>query len=68
MELRNRPTINQPIDKVFEDTIRGMLAFISSLFDLIGMLTSFTLESKLLIQELWRQKVEWDDLRDILQR
>ena len=60
----------KPIDKVFEDTKRGMLAFISSLFDPIGMLTPFTLEPKLLIQELWRQKVEWDEInpRDILQR
>ena len=41
------------IDKVFEDTKRGMLAFISSLFDPIGMLTPFTLEPTLLIQELW---------------
>ena len=46
----------KPIDKVFEDTKRGMLAFISSLFDLISMLTPFTLEPKLLIQELWRKR------------
>ena len=36
----------------------------------IGMLTPFTLEPKLLVQELWQQKVEWDEIipRDILQR
>ena len=47
-----------------------MLAFISSLFDPIGMLTPSTLEPKLLIQELWQQEVEWDKIipRDILQR
>ena len=60
----------KPIDKVFEDTKRGMLAFISSLLDPFGTLTPFTLEPKLLIQELWRQKLEWDEIipRDILQR
>ena len=60
----------KPINKVFEDTKRGMLAFISYLFDPIGMLTPFTLEPKLLIQELLRQKVEWDETipRDIPQR
>ena len=60
----------KPIDKIFEDTKRGMLAFISSLFDPIDMLTPLTLEPKLLIQELWQQKVEWDEIipRDILQR
>ena len=60
----------KPIDKVFEDIKRGMLAFISSLFDPIGMRTLFTSEPKLLIQELRRQKVERDKItpRDILQR
>ena len=60
----------KPVSKVFEDTKRGMLAFISYLFDPISMITPFTLEPKLLIEELWRQKVEWDETipRDILQR
>ena len=60
----------KPINKVFEDTKRGMLAFISSLFDPISMLTPFPLEPQLLIQELWQQKVAWDQIipRDILQR
>ena len=60
----------KPIDKVFEDTKREMLAFISSLFDPIDMLTPFRLDPKLLIQQLWPQKVEWDEItpRNILQR
>ena len=60
----------KPIDKVFEDTKRGMLAFTSFLFDPIGMLTPFTLEPKLLIQELRWRKIEWDEIipRDSLQR
>ena len=48
----------KPIDKLFEDKQRRILAFISPLFDPIGMLTPFTLKPKLLVQELWRQKVK----------
>ena len=60
----------KPTNREFGDTKRSMLAFTSSLFDLTGMLTPFRLQPKLLIQKLWWQKVEWDEIirRDILER
>ena len=42
-------------------TKRGILKIASSLFDPLGFLTPFTLKAKLLLQELWRKKYEWDD-------
>ena len=33
----------------------------SSIFDPCGYLSPFTLRAKFLIQELWRQRVDWDD-------
>ena len=40
---------------------RGILSFISSIFDPLGMITPAILEPKLIIQELWRRNVDWGD-------
>ena len=46
-------------------TKRGLLKVTSSIFDPLGFLSPFVLRAKILIQELWRQKVDWDeDLTD----
>ncbi|XP_015751232.1 PREDICTED: uncharacterized protein LOC107331194 [Acropora digitifera] len=42
-------------------TKRGILCTISSLFDPLGFLSPFILPIKVLIQDLWKGRVEWDD-------
>lgn len=41
-------------------TKRIMLSEIASIFDVIGILSPVTIRSKLLMQELWREKTSWD--------
>ena len=43
------------------NTKRGILRITSSLFDPLGFLTPFILRAKILLQELWRQNLDWDD-------
>lgn len=42
-------------------TKRGALTIAASVYDPLGLQAPFTLRAKLLIQELWRLKVGWDD-------
>ena len=42
-------------------TKRGILSTISSLFDPLGFLSPFVLPVKVLIQDLWKEKVGWDE-------
>ena len=42
-------------------TKRGILSYSSSIFDPLGILSPVTLESKLIIQSLLKEKVDWDD-------
>ena len=49
------------VNKTLPTSKRGILSFISSIFDPLGMSASATLESTLLIQELWKQKLDWDE-------
>ncbi|XP_044182204.1 uncharacterized protein LOC122963012 [Acropora millepora] len=42
-------------------TKRGILSTISSLFDPLSFLSPFILPIKVLIQDLWKGRVEWDD-------
>ena len=42
-------------------TKRGMLSIISSVYDPLGFLAPLILPAKLLLQELCRQKCDWDD-------
>ena len=43
-----------------EETRRGILSMISSIFDPLGFLAPFILLAKLLLQELCRQGLDWD--------
>ena len=41
-------------------TKRGILSYISSIFDPLAILAPIILEPKLIIQSLWKQKRDWD--------
>ena len=41
-------------------TMRGALSTVSSLFDPLGFLSPFVFSAKILLQELWRKKLPWD--------
>ena len=41
-------------------TNRGLLSFISSIYDPVGLIAPVTLEPKLIIQDLWRRQIDWD--------
>ena len=42
-------------------TKRSILNYTSSIFDTLGILSPIILEPKLIIQSLWKEKVDWDD-------
>ena len=42
-------------------TKRGILKQISTIFDPLGLVAPFVLRAKLILQELWRLKYDWDD-------
>ena len=41
-------------------TKRGVLSVVSSLFDPLGFLSPFVFSAKILLQDLWRDKILWD--------
>ena len=51
---------NPPLKEV-PQTKRGVVSIVSSIFDPCGYLSPFTLRAKCLTQELWRQRVDWDE-------
>ena len=48
-------------NKSYPNTKRGILSHISSIFDPLGLLVLFSLEPTLIIQQLWKEKIERDD-------
>jgi hypothetical protein len=42
-------------------TKQGILSTVSSLYDPIGFVCPIVLEAKRIIQDLWKQKIEWDE-------
>lgn len=51
----------RPISREKNWTLRKMTSAAGSLYDPLGLLAPCTLAVKLLIQEVWREKKEWDE-------
>ena len=51
----------KPIIKYYPDTKRGILSLMSSIFDLLGILTPCLLQPKRIVQQLWKQNVDQDE-------
>ena len=49
------------MEKTFLNTKSGLLSLLCSIFDLLGIVSPCLIEPKLIIQELWKRKVDWDD-------
>ena len=61
MGSENRHLTFSQVQKIYQNTKRAILSFKASIFDPLGILTPFTLEPKLLIQELWSREIDWDE-------
>ena len=51
----------QPVKSGFPDTKRGILSATSSVFDPRGFAAPYVIKAKLIIQELWRSQIHWDE-------
>ena len=56
------------ITKNVASTKRGLMSFISSIYDPMRLIAPVTLEPKLIMQDLWRRQIDWvvglpDDLK-----
>ena len=49
------------IQKDIPMTKRGLLSFVSSIFDPLGILTPAVIEPKQIIQLTWQRKINWDN-------
>ena len=49
------------IKKKLPTNKREILSFISTIFDPLGFVTPAVLEPKLIMQELWKRNIEWDE-------
>ena len=60
-DVREDSFIFSPRVREVPETKRGVVSFVSSIFDPCGFIAPYTLRGKCLIQELWRQNVDWDE-------
>ena len=50
------------VRKTFPPTKTGVLSQLCTTFDPLGILNPSILELKLIVQELWRRKIEWNSI------
>ena len=69
-DVKNDKLTFQHSPKSLPNTKGGILSLVASIFDPFRIVTTTTLEVKLIIQSLWKLKVDWDDHipKNILQR
>ena len=60
-DVREDSFIFSPRVREVSETKKGVVSFVSSIFDPCGFIAPYTLRGKCLIQELWRQNVDWDE-------
>ena len=48
-------------DKTFLNTKRELLSLLCSIFDPLGIVSPCLINTKLIIQELWKRKLDWDE-------
>ncbi|XP_066936508.1 uncharacterized protein [Clytia hemisphaerica] len=53
--------VNVEVDRSKPCTKRSILKKTATIYDPLGLLTPITLVAKLFMQELWRDKIEWDE-------
>ena len=58
--IGNDTFTSKPVINDLTDTKRGILSVLSFVFDPLGILTPSLIEAKHIIQELWREKEDWD--------
>ena len=51
----------EPVKSEFPYTKRGILSATRSVFDPLGIAVPHVIKGKLIIQELWRRQIDWDD-------
>ena len=57
----NQDTLTfKQINREYSNIKRGILSLVSAVFDPLGILTPSWLGPKLIIQELWKLKIDWD--------
>ena len=49
------------VNKNIPETKRGILSMVSSIFDPMGLISPIIVNSELLIQEIWRRSIGWDE-------
>ena len=69
-DVKNDKLSFQYSPKSLPNTKRGILSLAGSIFDPLGIETPAVLEAKLIIQSLWKLKVDWENHipKDVLQR
>ena len=58
-DIQNNILKLRPVSNIYPNTKRGILSLLSSIFDPLGIVAPVLLEAKLIVQELWRQKISW---------
>ena len=49
------------VNKNIPETKRGILTMVSAIFDPMGLISPIIVKAKLLIQEIWRKSLGWDE-------